>query len=178
MLRADAFDGLPAAVAIPAFLDVEASGFGRNSYPVEVGFVLPDGQGRCTLIRPEPQWTHWDPQAEQTHRISRSAVLRHGKPPVDVARMLNEELQGHTVYSDGWLNDYTWLGVLFDAADMVPAFKLESLRRLLSEDEADHWHEVKQAVLGELKLQRHRASADARLLQLTLRRLRAVTPAS
>jgi hypothetical protein len=175
MLRAE----LPADAALPAFLDVEASGFGRDSYPVEVGFVLPDGRSHCTLIRPEPQWTHWDPQAEQMHHISRSSALRHGKEPAAVARMLNDELHGRTVYSDGWLNDYTWLGVLFEAANMVPAFKLESLRRLLSEDEADHWHEVKLAVGSELHLQRHRASADARLLQLTLHRLRSsVTPAS
>jgi hypothetical protein len=35
-------------------IDVEASGFGRGSYPIEVGFVLPDGEAVCTLVRPRP----------------------------------------------------------------------------------------------------------------------------
>ena len=51
----------------PAVLDVEASGFGRESYPIEVGYVLSGGQTYCSLIRPLPEWTHWDPQAERVH---------------------------------------------------------------------------------------------------------------
>jgi hypothetical protein len=39
---------------VPAILDVEASGFGRGSYPVEVGYVLEDGVSQCMLVRPEP----------------------------------------------------------------------------------------------------------------------------
>ena len=31
-------------------LDIEASGFGRGSYPIEIGFVLPDGNG-ASMIR-------------------------------------------------------------------------------------------------------------------------------
>ena len=55
----------------PTALYVEASGFGRNSYPIEAGFVQPDGDGFCTLIHPEPDWTHWDPQAESDQHIPR-----------------------------------------------------------------------------------------------------------
>jgi len=51
------------ALDAPAVLDIEASGFGRDSYPVEIGYVLPDGQTWCTLIRPAPAWTHWDATA-------------------------------------------------------------------------------------------------------------------
>jgi hypothetical protein len=160
---------LPAA---PAVLDVEASGFGRNSYPIEVGFALSNGLVFCTLIRPEPQWTHWDPQAESVHHISRDTLLQRGRPALEVARLLNEQLRGLTVYSDGWANDYSWLGSLFDVADLSPSFRLENLRALLLEDEADHWHEVKLQVASERGRQRHRASSDARLLQLTLQRLR------
>lgn len=156
----------------PAVLDVEASGFGRNSYPIEVGFVLPNGHSFCTLIHPEPEWTHWDPQAESVHHISRSLLLERGLPAVAVARLLNAQLMGQTVYSDGWANDYSWLGALFDVAGMSPRFRLENLRVLLHEGEADHWHEVKAQVASERGAQRHRASADARLLQLTLQRIR------
>jgi hypothetical protein len=160
------------ALPAPAVLDVEASGFGRNSYPIEVGFVLPNGHAFCTLIRPESHWTHWDAQAEATHHIPRRLILERGLPTGDVARAINRQLAGHTVYSDGWAHDYTWLGALFDAADMTPAFKLENLRALLDEDQADRWHAVKAQISSERGAQRHRASADARLLQLTVLRLR------
>lgn len=159
----------------PAVLDVEASGFGRNSYPIEIGFVLPNGHSFCSLIYPEPEWTHWDPQAETIHHISRDLLLERGRPVMEVARLLNAQLVGQTVYSDGWANDYSWLNALFDVAGISPHFKLESLRGLLLEDEANHWHEVKAQVASERGPQRHRASADARLLQLTLQRIRVRT---
>jgi len=157
----------------PTMLDVEASGFGRHSYPIEIGFVLPDGHAFCTLIQPTPDWTHWDAAAEQVHHITRALLVRRGRPALEVAHLLNERLDGLVVYSDGWANDYSWLGVLFDAVGLSPRFRLENLRALLRDDEADRWHSVKREVALERGPQRHRASADARVLQLTLQRLRA-----
>lgn len=158
-------------------LDIEASGFGHDSYPIEVGAVLPDGQAYCSLIRPAPTWTHWDPAAERVHRIDRATVIRHGRDPVEVATQLNERLNGLTVYCDGWAHDYSWLGLLFDAAGLSPSFRLENLRALLTDQEAAFWAILKQQVTQEMRLQRHRASSDARILQHTLIRLRApLTP--
>lgn len=162
----------PQSPTVPAVLDIEASGFGRRSYPIEVGWVLPNGQSYCTLVRPEDGWTHWDPAAERLHGIARHLLESRGRPVSEVAQALNEQLAGQTVYSDGWANDYSWIGVLFDAAQLYPRFKLENLRALLSEDEAQRWHVVKDQVCAECALQRHRASTDARLLQLTVLRLR------
>lgn len=155
----------------PTIIDIEASGFGRGGYPIEIGFVGADGGTYCTLIYPAPSWTHWDASAEAVHGISREILLAHGRPIVQIAREINGQLAGQTVYSDGWANDYAWLHCLFDAADMTPAFRLENLRRLLSDEEAARWHASKALVLAELGQSRHRASADARLLQLTLLRV-------
>lgn len=135
--------------AAPTVLDVEASGFGRNSYPIEIGFVLLDGHAYCTLVRPAPEWTHWDAQAEATHHISRSLILERGLLVVDVARRINTQLRDQTVYSDGWAHDYSWSGVLFDCAAMQPSFKLQNLRALLDEQQADRWHQVKAEVSRE-----------------------------
>ncbi len=157
---------------VPTVLDVEASGFGRNSYPIEIGFVLPNGHAYCALIKPETHWTHWDLQAEATHHIARDIVIQRGLSAQTVAQQLNTQLAGQIVYSDGWANDYSWLGALFDAADLTPSFRLENLRVLLTDAQADQWHAVKAEVTRERGAQRHRASADARLLQLTLLRLR------
>jgi hypothetical protein len=157
----------------PIVLDIEASGFGHGSYPIEVGFVMADGKSCCMLIQPLPQWTHWDVAAERLHRISRETLLKYGRPPAEVVETLNSKLFGCTVYTDGWAHDYTWLALLFDVVHRVPSFRLESLRALLSEDESARWHLAKQDVANAMTLERHRASADARLLQATFMRLRA-----
>jgi hypothetical protein len=157
----------------PAVIDIEASGFGRGSYPIEIGFVLPDGRGDCMLIRPQAQWQHWDPAAESLHRISRDLLVAHGQPVGDVVDRLEAQLAGRTVYSDGWGNDYSWLSALYEAAGRRPGFRLDSLQKLLSEDALSRWDATKAAVHDESPQARHRASADARLLQSTVVRLQA-----
>lgn len=169
---ANAPANFPAARAAPAVLDIEASGFGAHSYPIEIGFVLPNGDTYCSLIRPANGWVHWDPEAEKVHHIAAATLGVHGRDVDEVAGQLNDRLHGRTVYSDAWLHDYTWLAALFEAAGRVPAFRLEDLRSLLTEAEAAHWDDVKGQVRSELRLERHRASADARVLQQTVVRVR------
>jgi hypothetical protein len=164
------------AILAPAVMDIEASGFGQDSYPIEVGFVLPNGESFCSLIRPAPGWTHWDASAERLHRITQQTVRQHGREVRDVAQLLNERLHGLTLYCDGWAHDYVWLNVLFEAAGLSPSFKLDNLRALLTEREAAFWGIVKKQVSTEMRLQRHRASSDAKVLQNTLLRLRAPLP--
>lgn len=156
----------------PPILDVEASGFGLGSYPIEVGIVMPDGRSWCSLVKPEPDWQHWDPSAAAIHNITRDQLERHGRPVLEIAVILNDWLGGMVVYSDAWAHDYAWLNRLYDAAERMPHFKLDNLRALLSDNEAACWHEVKRQVATGMTLQRHRASSDARLLQSTLRALR------
>lgn len=156
----------------PIIIDVEASGFGKGSYPVEVGVVLPDGSRHCYLISPARNWTFWDEQAERIHGISRDALLTHGRPLQDVAWRLNELLRNKTVYCDAWSFDMSWLGKLFDAANMSQTFRVADIAELMDEDQRNRWHAVKQQVADELGLRRHRASGDARILQETWRRLR------
>ena len=157
---------------LPAILDVEASGFGRGSYPIEIGFVEPAGAVFCALIRPAAEWQHWDASAEALHGITRATLLAHGKPARWVAAAMNDRLHGLTVYCDGWGHDYPWLARLFDSVDMQPSFHLEDLRCLLTEDEAVRWHAVTLAVRGEQNLRRHRASSDAQVLQLAIERVK------
>jgi hypothetical protein len=155
----------------PCVLDIEASGFGRHSYPIEVGYVMADGRARCTLIRPLPEWTHWDPDAERVHHITRSALLEHGRSVKEVTVMLNDDLAGQTVYCDGWAHDYAWLGALFEAADSTPLFKLQSVAHLLDEGHLQRLPVAQKQAMSDLGLARHRASSDARALQLALERL-------
>lgn len=156
---------------LPTIIDIEASGFGRHSYPIEVGVVLPDRRLVCNLIKPAAHWTFWDREAEAIHGIPRQLLLERGEPAEKVAERLNRLLQGRTVYSDAWGHDLSWLGKLYDQAGMRQRFTLESLRRLIGEQQLPHWHPTKAAVMQELKLNRHRASTDAMILQETYRRV-------
>ena len=156
---------------IPAIIDIEASGFGRYSYPIEVGVVMPDSARHCYLIQPLDDWTFWDETAAAVHGIPRQLLLDQGQQVGQVGRLLNKLLAGATVYTDAWSYDTCWLGKLFDAADLPQLFRLESLRILLSEEQAALWHPTKEAVMQETRLERHRASADARILQETWKRI-------
>ena len=156
---------------VPSIIDIEASGFGRGSYPIEIGYVLADGRSGCMLIHPTPEWQHWDGTAEALHHITRDVLFAHGQSVGSVAERLNSELGGLTLYSDGWGNDFTWLSTLYDAAERTPTFKVDSLLSLLTEDEIARWDATKRAVFGAAIQPRHRASADARLLQETVARV-------
>lgn len=158
----------------PCVIDIEASGFGRNSYPIEVGYVWGGGRARCMLVAPAPGWVHWDESAAQVHGITRAVLIDHGLSVREVAHTLNTDLAGLTAYCDGWAHDYAWLAVLFEAADMNPSFKLETVNRLLGDTQLSHLDDQRRLALAEMGLTRHRASNDARALQLALKRVRAL----
>lgn len=162
--------------ALPCVIDVEASGFGRGSYPIEVGVALPDGRAVCTLIRPPQGWTHWDGTAERLHGLTRELLLRHGRAPSDVAALLNAELAGRDVYTDNWAHDFSWLAQLFDRAGATPSFRLRHLRELLDEEQAAGWDVALASARSALRIDRHRASNDARVLQRALAQLHAAGP--
>lgn len=159
---------LATLTSLPWVIDVEASGFGAGSYPIEVGFVSPEGLSVCTLIQPEPDWTHWEPAAERVHGVSRDTLRTHGKSAIVVAALLNQHLAGLPVYCNAWAHDYAWLARLFDAAEMVPRFRLRDLRELLSEAQLARFDAARHEVEARCDLHRHRASADARVLQLSV----------
>jgi hypothetical protein len=149
-------------------LDIEASGFGRHSYPIEIGFVRDDGHSWCTLVLPLADWTHWDEGAERLHGIGRDLLMQHGRPAREVAGVLNAALAGRTVYCDGWAHDYTWLATLFEGAGVPQRFRLESVQRLLDDDSRAALAKALPRVRAACGLARHRASSDARVLQQAL----------
>jgi hypothetical protein len=156
---------------VPTIIDVEASGFGSGSYPIEVGVVLPNGGRHCYLIAPARAWKHWDEEAEQVHGITREVLLTHGRPIQDVAWRLNELLRRKTAYSDAWSYDMSWLGKLYEAANMRQTFRIADISELIDQEQHARWQAVKREVTTDLGLKRHRASGDARILQETWRRV-------
>ena len=154
----------------PIIIDIEASGFGAESYPIEIGVVLNDGRKYCSLIQPRPEWTHWDEGAERVHHLSRDLLWTHGKPVQEVASTLNQMLRAQTVFSDGWVVDKPWLDRLFYAAGMHCEFYFSDIEMILSEPQMEIWHTTKDAVLHGIGHRRHRASFDAFVIQETYER--------
>lgn len=152
---------------LPNIIDLEASGFGKQSYPIEVGYILSNGDTFCSLIQPAEDWKRWDESAEKVHGISQKILLQFGKPIVEIALIINQQLANQTIYSDAWGNDSSWLGLLFDEANMPMRFRMDSIRSLLTEEQAQNWHQTKEKVIDSVSLKRHRASSDAAILQKT-----------
>lgn len=148
------------------FLDIEASGFGRGSYPIEIGIATSEGRSHCFLIKPAEAWQHWDDSAESVHGISRQLLLDKGLSPHQVAHQLNQLLVGRTLYTDAWGYDSPWMMRLYDAAHCWPSFKIESLLTLLTEKQRNQWHNARKQAFDKLAQPRHRASVDARAAQL------------
>lgn len=151
----------------PVVIDIEASGFGRGSYPIEIGLAMADTSTRSVLIKPLPIWTHWDAQAETLHGLSRQQLIDEGYPPKVVARYLNRLLRGQTIYSDAWGYDQTWLATLFNRAELQPRFRIDTLMRIVSEPQKALWNEARQHLEAQLETPRHRAAIDAELIQQT-----------
>ncbi|WP_111977108.1 3'-5' exonuclease [Algibacillus agarilyticus] len=154
----------------PSIIDIEASGFGADSYPIEIGLILSNGDKYCSLISPCADWQHWDESAESVHGISKNMLKEYGRHVKDVAETLNTLLAGQVIYSDGWVVDQIWLNRLFYAANLRPTFTFSALENILNEQQMDIWHPIKQNVTSELALQRHRASNDAVIIQETFAR--------
>lgn len=151
---------------LPIIIDIEASGFGAGSYPIEIGLALSNGGRLCQLIKPASDWQHWDLAAQDVHKINPDILVERGHEIISVANWLNDLLVGKTVYSNAWGHDSSWLGKLFYAAEKTQLFQMDSVVSLLTEEnELELWQSCMDQVLKEFKGQRHRASVDAAIIQ-------------
>ena len=151
----------------PIILDIEASGFGPGSYPIEIGVALADGRLLARLIKPLPHWTHWQHTAQEIHGISRERLMDEGVEPREVAVELNTLLANQTVYTDGWGVDRSWLALLFYESNVLQRFRLESIYSLLDESQLEHWSQYREQVLDLTGMVPHRAGTDALIVQYT-----------
>ncbi|WP_158971548.1 hypothetical protein [Paraglaciecola sp. L3A3] len=152
---------------VPNIIDIEASGFGAFSYPIEVGVVNTQGQKFCRLVKPVIGWEHWDVKAESLHGISRELLQAKGESVVQLCLDLNVFLKNQVVYSDGWVVDQPWLIKLFDGAKIPMKFTISPLEMILNEQQMSVWHVTKDKVCENMNIRRHRASSDAALIQST-----------
>jgi len=115
------------------FIDIEASGLGGKTYPIEVGWATCDLASTCYLVRPAKLWDDWlwMPESEKIHNIHRDVCVREGHDVVEVAHAVNAAMKDRLVFSDAVDFDGYWLSVLFRAADVAPGFALYNANVLL-----------------------------------------------
>ena len=143
-------------------IDVEASGLGDNSYPIEIAWVnrLNRHQNDSFLVCPDPSWTFWDDYAEQSiHRIPRDSLLKDGVSVINACNRLNDALKGHRILSDAAQTDRFWIRKLFSCAGIQSEFSIGSIYELIPGDKAD----VFQRRLKKESVP-HRALEDARAI--------------
>ena len=150
-----------------AFIDLEASGLGANSWPIEVGWGWPDGEPRAYLINPSDDWPEaaWDPRAEDLHKIPLQELRDSGEPIEEICAALNKDLTGLTVYSDAPDWDAFWLYRLFQAGGVRQAFKLTDFREAFVGMASERMSEIikkADAIAPHI----HRAAPDVRHMQV------------
>lgn len=100
-------------------IDIEASGFGLGSYPIEFAWGNSAIGISSFLINPAQlnDWTHWSDESEQVHCIPRATLLTDGINPLLAWTRISELFALYRVYSDnppydaGWLDAFSVLGV-------------------------------------------------------------------
>ncbi|KZZ09815.1 hypothetical protein A3746_28315, partial [Oleibacter sp. HI0075] len=105
------------------------------------------------------------------HGISRDKLEQEGLSIRDVALLLNEHLFNKTLYSDAWSFDSSWIGRLFEEAELVQRFRIETINKLLTMEEMERWADTKSTLWNELDVDRHRAANDVKVLQETFKRV-------
>ena len=114
------------------FIDIEASGLGPDSYPIEIGWALSDDRTESFLIRPVPEWDHWDECAEDLHGISREQLFAKGVDASKAVRRLENALAlpDLTIVSDAASQDEFWLDRLFEQTSSVRRFAIVDIQHL------------------------------------------------
>ena len=169
------------------FLDFEASSLSDHSFPVEVAWVFQDGRSESHLIRPAPEWTDWDAQAEAIHGLSRETLATDGAPHDAVAERMIEALSDHELFASAPSWDGKWLSALLrgaglprhalrlrDTDEAMRATATEILQGVVPSARLDvEVHAlVAQANAGKRANPAHRALADAQEEYATWCRLR------
>lgn len=152
---------------LPLFLDFEASGLQPETYPIAVAWSQTTGEIESYLIRPLPEWTHWDADAERVHRIPRERLAAEGRDALFVARRMNEQLGDQVVWCDGGSFDRGWLDMLVEAAGVKPGFELRDIVSGLIPDEILYTHLWDQFVAeawSHVEGRRHDPASDVRYL--------------
>lgn len=158
---------------LPIFIDVEASSFSGDSYPIEIAWNI-DANIENHLLNPYfiKEWVDWDPASQAVHGLSRNYLSEHGKDPLSVAKRMNQVLSGQDVYSDAAEYDVHWIDQLFKATGLKRQFYIRDFFSLLPIEITNGNFMSSSSILSEYKIKArkranvpaHRANHDVKYL--------------
>ncbi|WP_323751076.1 hypothetical protein [Marinobacter sp.] len=157
-------------------LDIEASGAGEGSYPIEIAWSRVDGsESYSTLINPDSVdgWQGWSHQAAN-HGLTRQECCERGETAAYVARRVAHLLNGYPVFSETPVQDQQWLDKLFTVSGKQCPAELIPIERTVPASK-------RLALNGRLLTRRdeHNAAENCLLLCRVIRQMNAVdTPDS
>lgn len=140
------------------FVDLEASGLGAESYPIEIAWKCPEsGETDSFLINPDSVqgWSYWDDFAEELHGLDRQQLVAQGLSAKDACERLNARLSGRRLISDALEFDSFWVRRLFEAVGEKARFEVVGLDALLSAEQLIQYRFVARS-----QFRRHRAMQD------------------
>lgn len=146
-------------------IDIEASGLGLDSYPIEIS-VLVEGVIKTWLIKPLPEWQHWDAKAEKMHGISRDQLNKHGLGALQVLNELTDFIKESSgiIYSDAAYWDADWVDTLFFAFKEKREFHIESIFELFDDKQTSEFNKIKEKLSESGKYRHHRAEEDVKMI--------------
>ncbi|SEF69679.1 3'-5' exonuclease family protein [Marinobacterium lutimaris] len=137
-------------------IDIEASGLGPDSYPIEVAWKCDiSGNKDEFLIDPASVegWDYWDEFAEELHGIGHHQLGSEGISAAQACERLNAELAGKTLTCDAYDFDLFWLTRLFESQQQPMLFSIQGIERLLTPQQCE-------AYRLNTRFRRHRALRD------------------
>lgn len=152
-------------------IDLEASGLGPESYPIEVAWVNAEsGEQDSFLIDPGtvPGWAFWDDFAEEMHGIDRAQLAAEGISAAAACQRLNRALAGRAPVCDAYDFDFFWLSRLFESQGVAMSFQLRGAQALLAPEQLSRYEQLSRA-----QARSHRALDDAWDLVRLFEQLRA-----
>ncbi|MEE9494711.1 MAG: exonuclease domain-containing protein [Gammaproteobacteria bacterium] len=152
-------------------LDIEASSFSDNAYPVEIAWGNEEGI-ESYLLDPSSveSWQDWSQRSEAVHGISQIMLASDGHNPREIYRKLDDIFSTKTVYSDEPEFDLHWLSAferIFGCH--TKTWKIHDIRQILytklesGNNRSISAEEVLQKARSEAT-KRHRAHDDVEIL--------------
>ncbi len=120
------------------FVDIEASGLGPDSYPIEIAWKCEKtGKQDSFLIDPSSVegWEFWDEFAEELHGIEPEQLFREGISAAQACERLNAALAGKTLTCDAYQFDLFWLTRLFASQGLSMRFGIQGIERFLTSEQ-------------------------------------------
>lgn len=144
-----------------SILDIEASGLGPESYPIEIAAYNGVDLSYSVLLNPDTAegWDHWDPIAEEEiHGISRDYLMDHGEDVFLTVIRMNKVLEGQVVYSDAVSSDSFWIRRLYEQVlGREMTFEIRSLYELFKPEYEEDVRDIIKTLQGDIA---HRALED------------------